>query len=57
MVNLGEFFQPKACGQTVLPDNSLLMGQKLIKIGEKCQNLKNQKCDIFDEFQNNVLGR
>ena len=31
--NAGEFFfKPEACGQTVLPDRSLLIGQKLMKM-------------------------
>ena len=32
MVNFGEFFYPEAFSQTVLPDRSLLIGQKLVKI-------------------------
>ena len=27
----GEFLKTKACGQTVLPDRSLLIGQKLVE--------------------------
>ena len=30
MVNFGDFFE-KTCGQTVLPDRSILIGQKLVK--------------------------
>ena len=48
MVNFGEFFnKPEACGQTVLPDRSVLIGQKLV------QNAKIQKfkCDILSNFQ------
>ena len=33
--------KPKACVQKVLPDISLLIGQKLV------ENAKIQKCDIF----------
>ena len=31
MSNLASFWKPKACGQTVLPDRSILMGQKLVE--------------------------
>ena len=31
MVNFGEFLKPEACGQTVLPDRSILIGQKLVE--------------------------
>ena len=27
----GEFLKPEACGQTVLPDRSILIGQKLLE--------------------------
>ena len=27
----GPFWKPKACGQTVLPDRSILIGQKLLE--------------------------
>ena len=39
------FWKPKACGQTVLPDRSVLIGQKLVG---KCQN---SKWDILSNFQ------
>ena len=39
MVNLASFWKPEACGQTVLPDRSVLVGPK---IGGKCQNSKIQ---------------
>ena len=44
---LASFWTPKACGQTVLPDRSVLIGQKL------AENAKIQifKCDIFSNFQ------
>ena len=35
MVNFGEFLKTEACGQTVLPDGSILIGQKLV---ENAQN-------------------
>ena len=31
MVNFGEFLKPEACGQTVSPDRSVLIGQKLVE--------------------------
>ena len=48
MVQFGEFWKSKACGQTVLPDRSVLIGQKLVgnaKIEKKI------KCDILGDFQ------
>ena len=44
MPKMVHFWKPEACGQTVLPDRSLLIGQKLVKI------LK-FKCDILSNFQ------
>ena len=43
----GEFWKLEACGQIVLPDRSVLMGQKLV------ENAKIQKfnCDILSNFQ------
>ena len=32
MVHFGEFLKPEACGQTVLPDRSVLIGQKWWKM-------------------------
>ena len=40
---LASFFKPETCGQTVLPDGSFLIGQKLVK-NAKIQKFK---CDIF----------
>ena len=39
--------KPEACGQTVLPDRSVLLGQKLVV------NARNQKfkCDNLGNFQ------
>ena len=34
MVNLASFWKPETCGQTVLPDGSLFLGQKLVKSAE-----------------------
>ena len=45
MVNLASFLKLEANGQTVLPDRSLLVGQKLLA------NAKNAKCDILSDFQ------
>ena len=43
----GEFWKTEACGQTVLPDRSILIGQKLVK------NAKIEKFtwDILSDFQ------
>ena len=47
MLNLASFWKPEACGQTVLPDMSILKGQKLV------ENAKIQKfnCDILSNIQ------
>ena len=47
MVYFGEHLKTKAFGQTVLPDMSLLIGQKLAE-NAKIEKLK---CDILDDFQ------
>ena len=47
MVHFAVFENPEACGQTVLPDGSLVMGLKLMK-NVKIQKLK---CDILRNFQ------
>ena len=44
---LAIFWKPEACGQTVLPDRSVLIGQKLVE-NTKIQKLK---CDILSNFQ------
>ena len=41
------FWKLEACGETVLPDRSILIGQK---IGGNVK-IKNLKCDIFEDFQ------
>ena len=43
---LASFWTPEACGQTVLPDRSLQIGQKLIE-NDKIVKLK---WDIFSKF-------
>ena len=47
IVNLARFWKHEACSQTVLPDRSLLKGQKL------AENAKIQKfkCDFLSDFQ------
>ena len=45
---LASFWKPEACGQTVLPDRSILMGQKLVENAE----IQKFKCDIFGWFSN-----
>ena len=47
MLNLASFWKPEACGQTVLLDRSILIGQKLVE-NAKIQNFK---CDILSNFQ------
>ena len=46
-VNLGSFWNPEGCGQTVLPDMSVLIGQKLV------ENAKIKKIQMrhFEQFQ------
>ena len=41
------FDKPKACGQTVLPDRSVLIGQKLVESAQ----IQTFKCDILSNFQ------
>ena len=38
---------PETCGQTVLPDRSIIIGQKMAE-NAKIENLK---CDILGDFQ------
>ena len=47
MVQFGEFLKPEACGQTELPDRSVLIGQKLVENAK----FKKFKCDILGDFQ------
>ena len=46
MVHFSQFLKPEVCGQTVLPDRSIL---KWTKIVEKCQKFKN--ATFWGEFQ------
>ena len=41
---MASFWKPEACGQSVLPDRSVLIGPKLV------ENAK-IKCDILSNFQ------
>ena len=41
------FWKPEACGQTVLPDKSVLIGQKLVENAK----IKEFKYDILSNFQ------
>ena len=47
MVHLASFWKPEVCGQTVLPDGSLLIVQELVE-NAKIQKFK---CDILSNFQ------
>ena len=48
MVNFcASFWKPEACGQTVLPDRSVLIGQKLVDNAK----IHKFKCDILSNFQ------
>ena len=54
MVHFGEFLKKtEACGQTVLPDRSILIGQKLME-SAKIQKLK---CDISSNNVYTIGGR
>ena len=41
------FEKTEVCGQTVLPDKSLLKGQKLVENAK----IEKVKCDILGDFQ------
>ena len=47
MSNLASFWKPEACGQAVLPDRSVLIGQKLV---ENAKIKKNSNA-ILSTFQ------
>ena len=49
MVNLASFWKTEACGQTVLPDKSVLIGQKLV------ENAKNQMQYFQTMFFGSIL--
>ena len=44
---MASFRKPEACGQTVLPDRTILIGQKLVENAE----IQKFKCDILGDFQ------
>ena len=44
---MASFWKPEACGQTVLPDKTVLVGKKLVE-NDKIQKFK---CDILSNFQ------
>ncbi len=44
---LASFWKPEACGQTVLPDRSVLIGQKFVENGK----IQKFKCYILSNFQ------
>ena len=46
MIQFGEFLKPEACGQTVLPDRSGLIGQKLVENAK----IQKSKYDILCNF-------
>ena len=51
---LASFWKPEACGQTMLPDRSVLIGQKLV---ENAENAKIQMCHIFCNWNWGWFGR
>ena len=44
---MASFWKTEACGQAVLPDRSILKGQKMVE-NAKIEKLK---CDILSDFQ------
>ena len=52
MVNLASLWKPEACGQTVLPESSVLIGKILVENA----NIKKFKCDILSNFQTMCTG-
>ena len=44
---LASFWKSEACGQTVLPDMSILIRQKLVENAK----IRKFKCDILSNFQ------
>ena len=51
IVNFASFWKPEACGQTVLPHMSILIGLKSVE-NAKFQNFK---CDILSNFWTKCL--
>ena len=50
--NFASFWKPKPCGQTLLPDRSVLIGQKLVENAK----INIIKCDILGDFQTLCSG-
>ena len=52
MSNLASFWRPEAGDETVLPDMSILIGQKFVENAkiEKIEEFFQFKCDIFGAF-------
>ena len=46
MVHFGGFWKNEACGQTVLPDNPILISQKMVENAK----IRKIKYDIFNQF-------
>ena len=44
---LASFWKPEACGETELPDMSVLIGQKLVENTK----IEHFKCNILEDFQ------
>ena len=44
---MANLWKSEACGQTVLPDRSVLIGQKLVEDAK----IEKFKCDILGDFQ------
>ena len=53
MLNLASFWKPEACGQTVLPDRSILIGQKLVENAK----IEKFKWDILGDFQTLCMSK
>ena len=49
---MASFWKSEACGQTVLPDRSVLIGQKLVENAQ----IEKFKCDILGDFQTMSSG-
>ena len=47
MANLASVWKTKCCGQTVLPDRSILIGQKLVENAK----IEQFQCDILGDIQ------
>ena len=57
MVNLSSFRKPIVCGQTVLPDRSILIEQKLLVENWKMANLKNSNETFLVIFKQRAVLR